>query len=256
MWTLEAISGHISNEDWLQLFYKDLGFTPAFKQKNHPSFSSPPTFSGPSSPIMLPSVHLLALVGAAAAAEVTLTWAHDKGSGLSALVATKAGASKPVALSCSSILEGASSVDFSHLDADGGGNFTIGDQSYLVHSDPSFSGGPRCVTVYDDVISFDQCTDVEWDVDASAAAGPEAAVVDCFENETIKDKLRNLLEVFGDHEPSTGETSPAQIGHIDNSTLTALVEASGVDKRQCGLVYGTVLIGNGEFSSSLNTASR
>ncbi|KAH6664814.1 hypothetical protein F5X68DRAFT_265849 [Plectosphaerella plurivora] len=190
--------------------------------------------------------YLLALAGAAAATEVTLTWAHDKGSGLSALLATKPGSSKSIAVSCSSILEGPSPVDFSQIDENGDGNFTVGAKSYLVHSEPSFSGGPSCVTVYDEIISLDQCKEVEWDIDASASSGADDVVVDCFENEKVKGKLRHLLEVLGDHEPSTGETAPAQVGHITNSTTTALVEPqSGLDERQCSNVFVTVLIGNG-----------
>jgi hypothetical protein len=78
--------------------------------------------------------------------------------------------SELVAQTCASIIAGTPhSIDFSDLDDNGSGNFSIGDAMYLAHSNPEYSQGPICTKTYNADVAVVECSDVNWTPSADAA---------------------------------------------------------------------------------------
>ncbi|KAF5974755.1 hypothetical protein FBULB1_7643 [Fusarium bulbicola] len=86
---------------------------------------------------------VLALAATAVSADVQIVWKHAKASSQTALSVYDG--STLLAQSCSSFISDApSSIDFTDVDENGFGNFTVGANKYLVHSKAKYSGGPIC----------------------------------------------------------------------------------------------------------------
>ncbi|EAT81080.2 hypothetical protein SNOG_11372 [Parastagonospora nodorum SN15] len=116
------------------------------------------------------------------AKEVFVTYRYERSSGRTALEIQ--GADKAVlAESCSSKI---GSLDFSNLEQDGRGFFTVGDKKFEVLSNPE--DGPVCTRIYDEAIAVVECTGVDYDVPESAATSAE----DCFFHEDNKAAFRTL----------------------------------------------------------------
>jgi hypothetical protein len=116
------------------------------------------------------------------AKEVFVTYRYERSSGRTALEIQ--GPDKAVlAESCSSKI---GSLDFSNLEQDGGGFFTVGDKKFEVLSNPE--DGPVCTRIYDEAIAVVECTGVDYDVPESAATSAE----DCFFHEDNKAAFRTL----------------------------------------------------------------
>jgi hypothetical protein len=125
---------------------------------------------------------LSAFAASVLANEVFVTWRHELSSGKTALEIQ--GADKTVlAESCSSKI---GSLDFSNVNEQGGGSFTVGDKKYEVLSKPE--AGPVCSRIYNGDIAVVECTGVDYDVPEGVATSAE----DCFSHEENKAAFRSL----------------------------------------------------------------
>lgn len=126
-------------------------------------------------------ISFLAAFGAAnAAIDVQLVWRLEKDSGHSSVSALDLKKGTLLAGSCGSTLEADTPIDFSNVDKDGNGNFTVGDANYRVHSKPEFSGGPSCSKTFNAKYSLVQCSGVKWPGTPDSAKGN---ATDCFKDE-------------------------------------------------------------------------
>ncbi|RSL82000.1 hypothetical protein CEP51_005430 [Fusarium floridanum] len=135
-------------------------------------------------------ISFLAAFGAAnAAIDVQLVWRLEKDSGLTSVSALDLKKGTLLAGSCGSTLEADTPIDFSDVDKDGNGNFTVGDASYRVHSKPEFSGGPSCSKTFNAKYSLVQCSGVKWPGTPDSAKGN---ATDCFKDEESQTTFRAL----------------------------------------------------------------
>ena len=119
---------------------------------------------------------LLIFTWATIATDVDLVWRFEKDSGQSSLSALDAGSGKLLAETCGSIIPGDSPIDFSHLESNGQGTFTIGEKSYTVHSNSTYSGGPICNKLFNEAYTLVKCQTVSW----SNPADINTNQTDCF----------------------------------------------------------------------------
>jgi len=110
----------------------------------------------------MPSLFLgLAVAASAASASVDVVWKYAKASQTSLSVYD---GTSLLAQSCSSFLsDGSTSIDFSNVDENGFGNFTVGHNRYLVHSKAKYSGGPICTKRFNHEATVVECSGINWE---------------------------------------------------------------------------------------------
>lgn len=167
----------------------------------------------------------LALVASAACVDIKIFWQHAKSSSRTLLSVFDG--SELVAQTCSSIIAGTPrSIDFSDLDDNGSGNFSIGDAKYLAHSNPEYSGGPICTKKYNADVAVVECSDVNWAPSADAAIEEN-----CHEDENI----RATIQFFTSRNREKAHESTG-VPRIKRK----------VSSRQCQIETTTSLIGDGK----------
>ncbi|KAL6354846.1 hypothetical protein LRP88_12203 [Fusarium phalaenopsidis] len=135
-------------------------------------------------------ISFLAAFGAAnAAIDVQLVWRLEKDSSHSSVGALDPKKGTLLAGSCGSIIEADIPIDFSDVDKDGNGNFTVGDATYRIHSKPEFSGGPSCSKTFNAKYSLVQCSGVKWPGTPDSAKGNST---DCFKDGDSQATFRAL----------------------------------------------------------------
>ncbi|KAF5668652.1 hypothetical protein FHETE_5203 [Fusarium heterosporum] len=173
---------------------------------------------------MLFSLITLALT-ATATAKTHIVWEHAKSSTKTSLSVYND--HTLLARTCSSVISSASnSIDFSDVDVNGFGNFTIGNSKYLVHSKVEFSGGPICTNKYNHEATVVECSGVEW------TPGSNVKIEDdCHE----KDDAIHSLDFMNSKRSIRGsEVMPAAVQKREASP--------GPD---CNIVTRTSMIGDG-----------
>ncbi|KAM0345650.1 hypothetical protein ACHAPU_006304 [Fusarium lateritium] len=135
---------------------------------------------------MRSSTILSGLMASAVSAEVQLVWQHAKASSQTALSVYDD--STLLAQSCSSFIsDAAHSIDFSDIDGNGFGNFTVGAKKYLVHSKAEYSGGPVCTKKFGADATVVECSGINWKPSAKAKIEKE-----CHGKDAAKSALRFL----------------------------------------------------------------
>jgi hypothetical protein len=104
------------------------------------------------------------LLSVASAADVRITFIRNIETNASSLIAFGASGGLITRI-CGTTIKAKESVDFSHINDKGVGNFTVGSTSFFVHSDPKYSGGPSCSTDFDHRYTAIQCSGVKWDLE-------------------------------------------------------------------------------------------
>ncbi|KAF5011964.1 hypothetical protein FDECE_1970 [Fusarium decemcellulare] len=140
--------------------------------------------------------HLITLfLTTALAADVQLVWRLEKDTGATSLTAySKKG--DVIAETCGSIIHAKNAIDFSDLDENGRGNFTVGDSRYLVHSKPEHSGGPQCSKVFNPEYALVQCSGVSWE----AKDVVESKATECFQSEGTHGAMKSIQRRTQGHE--------------------------------------------------------
>ncbi|KLO95439.1 uncharacterized protein LW93_7979 [Fusarium fujikuroi] len=135
------------------------------------------------------SLHsILLFVSACLAADAQVAWRLEHDTKASALVAVDTNGTV-IAETCGSTIYGKYPIDFSNVDGiDGSGNFTVGNITYMVHSNPDWSGGPACSRVFNPQYTLVQCSGVSWD--AADAIGDKPR--DCFAESPTNGELQFL----------------------------------------------------------------
>ncbi|RBR26133.1 uncharacterized protein FIESC28_01161 [Fusarium coffeatum] len=109
----------------------------------------------------MPSLFLVLAAASAASASVDVVWQYAKASQSSLSVYN---GTSLLAQSCSSFLsDETTSIDFSDVDENGFGNFTVGHKHYLVHSKAEYSGGPICIKKFNHEATVVECSGVNWE---------------------------------------------------------------------------------------------
>lgn len=186
----------------------------------------------------------LALVASAACADIEVFWHHAKSSSQTSLSVFDG--STLVARTCSSIIAGGTpqSLDFSDLDDNGFGNFSVGDTKYLAHSNPEYSGGPICTKKYNADVAVVACSDVPWSPSADAA--PIEIEENCHEDEDVRATIRFF----------TSTNRERANVYTNVYTEAAPLIKRNVSSPQCNIITSTGLVGDGKslsipFRSSL-----
>ncbi|KAF4426135.1 hypothetical protein F53441_14140 [Fusarium austroafricanum] len=141
---------------------------------------------------------VLLFVAKGLTANVQVVWRLEKDTNVSSLSALGSDGAK-VAETCGSIIHGKHSIDFSHVDMNGSGNFTVGDSSFMIHSKPEWSGGPACSRVFNPEYTLVQCSGVEWDAEGVV----KDKATDCFGNSHTDGELKSLERRGQGHEMHT-----------------------------------------------------
>ncbi|KAG5747982.1 hypothetical protein H9Q69_004333 [Fusarium xylarioides] len=102
------------------------------------------------------------LLSVASATDVRITFIQDIEKNASSLIAYGASGDLITRI-CGTTIKAKESIDFSNINENGVGNFTVGSTSFFVHSDPKYSGGPSCSTDFDHPYTAIQCSGVKWD---------------------------------------------------------------------------------------------
>lgn len=102
------------------------------------------------------------LLSVASAADVRITFIRNIETNASSLIAFGASGGLITRI-CGTTIKAKESVDFSNINENGVGNFTVGSTSFFVHSDPKYSGGPSCSTDFNHRYTAIQCSGVKWD---------------------------------------------------------------------------------------------
>ncbi|KAF5662963.1 hypothetical protein FHETE_7708 [Fusarium heterosporum] len=167
---------------------------------------------------MRSSAILSGLMASAVSADVQLVWQHAKASGQTALSAYDG--SSLVAQSCSSFISDAShNIDFSDVDENGFGNFTVGAEKYLVHSKAEYSGGPICTKKFGADATVVECSGINWKPSAEAKIEKE-----CHAEDEANSALRSLTSI------------PSSMAKREANPLVP----------PCSNVRETVLVGDGD----------
>ncbi|KAF5637625.1 uncharacterized protein FTJAE_5482 [Fusarium tjaetaba] len=214
---------------------------------------------------MRSSHSILLFVSACLAADVNVAWRLDHETKTSALLAVDTNGTV-IAGTCGNIINARDPIDFSYLDeSDGSGKFFIGNASYLVHSNPVFSGGPVCSRTYNPDHTLVHCSGISWD--AVDAIGDEPR--DCFAKAPTDGELMDLqsreldktsqmhkrvrLELVGDGNPrqhyyhtqlsetiDCGAASGCSVGESDTEsrTISASWTLTGPDKSWANFGFG------------------
>lgn len=177
---------------------------------------------------------LVLFLAPALCANVQVIWSHEKATGHTSLSVYDD--ADLLAHACSSTLQGDTKIDFSDVDANGFGNFTFGDETYLIHSKSHISGGPSCSKKYNALVASIECTGLSWD----PSGAPEPSENDCFETVQSRDVLKRFAS--------------RAVQHANSDVVH---ERSSVDTRSpvtpvCVTYTGSQVIGDGMFSEIEN----
>ncbi|KAF7556449.1 hypothetical protein G7Z17_g1443 [Cylindrodendrum hubeiense] len=162
-------------------------------------------------------LRLAVLATAVLATEVDVVWRHEKSSGLTSLSVFSSTHGSLISETCGSIITADVPIDFSDLDDDGSGTFTVGRTKYTAHSNPEKSGGPACSKKYNGEVALLQCAGVDW----AAKNISTTAVTGCFQYD---DSDITFAHLEG-RKPAVKRQEKRQICHAD---------------------YGTRLVGDGD----------
>ncbi|KAF7557609.1 hypothetical protein G7Z17_g542 [Cylindrodendrum hubeiense] len=149
---------------------------------------------------------LTSFITAVAAIDVQIAWRLEKSSNISALGVYNAETGDLLAEACGSLIDADIPIDFSDVSDDGYGNFTVGDESFLIHTNPDFSGGPECSKTFNPDHAIVQCSKITW----SAEKFSKGDVSDCFEDEesyTVFHSLRARDLSYGMHSAHRRDSS-------------------------------------------------
>jgi hypothetical protein len=124
-----------------------------------------------------------AFAASAMAAEVVVTWRHEKDSNSTSLSIQSAADRAVLAETCSSSM---GSLNFYDADEDGAGHLTIGDKKFEIGIEPK--DGPVCTSIYNEYLATVECTGIDMDIPEGAAKS-----ADCFTHEHVKATF-NLLK--------------------------------------------------------------
>ncbi|KAF4947800.1 hypothetical protein FGADI_10133 [Fusarium gaditjirri] len=130
------------------------------------------------------------LLTAASATDVRLIFIRNKETNTSSLIAYGASGDLITRI-CGTTIEAKESVDFSKINDNGVGNFTVGSTSFSVNSDPKFSGGPSCSTDFDHPYTAIQCSGVKWDLEGLVKQDAEGCF---FTDEGVEDAQYHKLQ--------------------------------------------------------------
>ncbi|EWG41254.1 hypothetical protein FVEG_03396 [Fusarium verticillioides 7600] len=131
---------------------------------------------------------ILFFVSACLATDVHVAWRLEHETKASALVAVDTNGTV-IAETCGSIIHARDPIDFSYLDEnDGSGKFFIGNATYMVHSNPLWSGGPACSRTFNRHHTLVQCSGISWDALGAIVDEPR----DCFAKAPTDGELMDL----------------------------------------------------------------
>lgn len=172
---------------------------------------------------MLPLAIVLALTVSTVSADIQIVWQHAKQSSQTSLSIFDG--STLLAQSCSNLISDAPhSIDFSDVNENGFGNFTIGAKKYLVHSKAQYSGGPICTKKFGADATVIECSGIDWKPSSKAKIEEN-----CHDKDDAKSALRFLT--------TNGLTS----------SLKTKREASPInDPPACSVLTRTSLVGDGQ----------
>ncbi|KAG9255663.1 uncharacterized protein F5Z01DRAFT_651753 [Emericellopsis atlantica] len=178
------------------------------------------------------STVFLSLVATAACSDIEVIWRHAKSSGQNSLSVFNG--TDLIAQSCSSFIPGNPSIDFSDLDPNGFGNFSIGDDKFLAHSNPEHSGGPTCSKKYNAEAAVIECSGISWT--PSQASIEE----DCHDDAEVK----AILDFFTSKNRELAEPPKRtrDLGQGHGADLFPRVPPPPPD---CSPNYGVNVVGNG-----------
>jgi hypothetical protein len=127
------------------------------------------------------------LLSIASATEIELTWLLQKQTNSSSLTAYLTDGTS-IAEKCGRTIEAKNTIDFSEVDGNGVGNFTVGNASFFIHNKPELSGGPSCSTFSNHLHTLIRCLGVNWDPEGVAKSdGPE-----CFSGHSTELELKSF----------------------------------------------------------------
>ncbi|CVK91855.1 uncharacterized protein FMAN_06946 [Fusarium mangiferae] len=131
---------------------------------------------------------ILLFVSACLAADAQVAWRLERNTKVSSLVARDTNGTV-IAETCSSTIYAKHPIDFSNVDEiDGSGNFTVGNATYMVHSNPDWSGGPACSRTFNPQYILVLCSGVSWDAADAVGDKPRA----CFTESPTNGELQFL----------------------------------------------------------------
>lgn len=113
------------------------------------------------------------LLSVAYAADVRIHFIHHRETNASSLIAYSTSGDLITRI-CGTTIKAKESVDFSNINENGVGNFTVGSTSFFAHSDPKYSGGPSCSTDFDHAYTAIQCSGVKWDLEGVVKQDPKS----------------------------------------------------------------------------------
>ncbi|CAG7564520.1 unnamed protein product [Fusarium equiseti] len=157
----------------------------------------------------MPSLLLVLVVAASAAsASVDVVWQYAKASQTSLSVYN---GTSLLAQSCSSFLSDESaSIDFSDVDENGFGNFTVGHNRYLVHSKTKYSGGPICTKKFNHEATVVECSGINW----------KPPVLLSFDNDFTCDPHQNYLHKQLSEVVNCGSAPSCSVGNTQSVSYT------------------------------------
>ncbi|KAH7128026.1 hypothetical protein B0J13DRAFT_646174 [Dactylonectria estremocensis] len=94
--------------------------------------------------------------------DVELLWRFETRSNNTSLSVYDTESGDLVAETCRSFLEGDIPVDFSHVDKDGSGNFTVGKKTFMVDCQVETSRGPKCSRRLTPSFAVVRCSNITW----------------------------------------------------------------------------------------------
>ncbi|KLO91508.1 uncharacterized protein LW93_8756 [Fusarium fujikuroi] len=145
------------------------------------------------------------LLSVAYAADVRIHFIHHRETNASSLIAYSTSGDLITRI-CGTTIKAKESVDFSNINENGVGNFTVGSTSFFVHSDPKYSGGPSCSTDFDHAYTAIQCSGVKWDLEGVVRQDPKSCFFGNlagggFEECQTDTRYHKLLRRCGEREP-------------------------------------------------------
>ena len=151
----------------------------------------------------------LVALSAASAVDVDIRWYHEKSSGNTMITVFDSDTGKALAKSCGSYLQATTPIDFRNTNEDGQGNFTVGSETYLIHSVPTLSGGVACTRKYGGDAAVAECSGLTW-----SPAGARDSDEACPKNQGHHLLRRNLYstEVKALRRSHSQHTSPIARG--------------------------------------------
>ncbi|KAJ4373112.1 hypothetical protein N0V83_003403 [Neocucurbitaria cava] len=168
---------------------------------------------------------IFALAATAMAADVSVVWRHEKSSGSTSLAIHSADDHSVLAESCGDHI---GTVDFSNVDENGAGNFSVEGNTFAVSS--KNQDGVSCTRIYNGAVAVVNCSPVDFDVPEGT---PKSA--DCFTDDEAKASFVAL-----------------KARHVDDMVSATRVEQRDSPsktfrpRQQCYDETGTAQIGDGD----------